>query len=185
MLYSSGRTALNPLRVSCKTVAVIAIINAIIIFALHAVAGHVKSNNWGSLAPTAFVIADFLTLTVSCYILLILKNILTKRYDFAQANSFIYFVILFNALIFIVGQLLPSPPPPVLVCIIILYGLATTMLAYKIYHCPGDLKGLKNYYAAITAVSGLCIASFVFLPIGILASCLSDIVLGTIFYKLG
>lgn len=166
-----------------KTLAKLAIINAAIIMLLHIVAGNVKNGSHDNWEYVAFVLADLITLCVSCYILLWLNNLFVKNYNYRNATLYIYSIIIFNALVFLAGQTLSFTPAPILAGILVLFGITTTLFAYKVHHCPGTLKGLKGSYVTITAFSGIFIATLIFLPVGIIASCLSDVVLGVIFYR--
>jgi hypothetical protein len=57
------------------------------------------------------------------------------------------------------------------------------MFGVKLLQLPDDLKGLHKPYCYLNIITGFCLATVVLLPAGIVASAVTDIMLGTIFFQ--
>ena len=57
------------------------------------------------------------------------------------------------------------------------------MFGVKLLQLSNDLKGLHKPYCYLNIITGICLATVVLLPVGILASAITDVMLGTIFFQ--
>ncbi len=70
------------------------------------------------------------------------------------------------------------------IVIFVLQGIVQFQLGYKLLKLPGDLNGILKPFCYANMLTGLCLASIVLIPLGILASAISDLMLGTIFLNM-
>lgn len=69
----------------------------------------------------------------------------------------------------------------VVLAILVVQGVVQTQFGYKLLRLPDDLGGMLKPFCYANMATGICMASVILIPLGILASAISDLMLGTIF----
>ncbi len=64
-------------------------------------------------------------------------------------------------------------------------GIVQIQFGYKLIKLPNDLGGMLKPFCYANIATGVLMASIVLIPLGILASAVSDLMLGTIFLNMG
>jgi hypothetical protein len=68
--------------------------------------------------------------------------------------------------------------------ILMVQGIFQVQFGYKLLKLPYDLGGLLKPFCYANIATGILLASIVLMPLGIVVSALSDLMLGTIFFKI-
>lgn len=68
--------------------------------------------------------------------------------------------------------------------ILIAQGIVQVQFGYKLLKLPFDLGGMLKPFCFANIATGILLASIVLIPFGIVVSALSDLMLGTIFFKI-
>jgi hypothetical protein len=69
--------------------------------------------------------------------------------------------------------------------IIVAQGIVQTQFGYKLLKLPNDLGGMLKPFCYANMATGIVMATVVLIPLGIVASAVSDLMLGTIFLNMG
>jgi hypothetical protein len=69
----------------------------------------------------------------------------------------------------------------VVLAILVFQGIVQAQFGYKLLSLPDDLGGMLKPFCYANLATGICLASVILIPLGILASAISDLMLGTIF----
>lgn len=72
----------------------------------------------------------------------------------------------------------------VVIIILIAQGIVQVQFGYRLLKLPNDLGGMLKPYCYANMATGIFLASVVFIPVGILISAISDLMLGTIFFNM-
>ncbi len=73
---------------------------------------------------------------------------------------------------------------PVVVIILALLGIVQIQFGYKLLTLPYNLGGLLKPFCYANMITGFLLATVVFIPLSMLVSALSDLMLGTIFFNM-
>lgn len=68
--------------------------------------------------------------------------------------------------------------------ILIVQGIVQAQFGYKLLKLPYDLGGMLKPFCYANIATGILLATIVLIPFGIVVSALSDLMLGTIFFKI-
>ena len=68
--------------------------------------------------------------------------------------------------------------------IVIVQGVVQAQFGYKLLKLPYDLGGMLKPFCYANIATGILLATIVLVPFGIVVSALSDLMLGTIFFKI-
>ena len=68
--------------------------------------------------------------------------------------------------------------------ILMVQGVVQAQFGYRLLKLPYDLGGMLKPFCYANIATGILLASIVLIPFGIVASALSDLMLGTIFFKI-
>jgi hypothetical protein len=68
--------------------------------------------------------------------------------------------------------------------ILIVQGVVQAQFGYKLLKLPYDLGGMLKPFCYANIATGILLATIVLVPFGIVVSALSDLMLGTIFFKI-
>jgi len=63
-------------------------------------------------------------------------------------------------------------------------GILQAQFGFKLFKLPYDLDGMLKPFCYANIATGIFLATIVLIPFGIIASALSDLMLGTIFFKI-
>ncbi|MDO9069873.1 MAG: hypothetical protein Q7W05_15650 [Deltaproteobacteria bacterium] len=72
----------------------------------------------------------------------------------------------------------------VVIAILVFQGIVQVQFGYKLLKLPDDLSGMLKPFCYANMATGILLASIILIPIGILASAISDLMLGTIFFNI-
>jgi hypothetical protein len=126
---------------------------------------------------------------LTVYLLVTLRRLLHERHAFSAADSAISFLVTVN-LVSAAASLLVAAAPrletaldPFGLILAVVGGLCQVMFGIKLLRLPDSLGGLRRPYCYLNVVTGLCLATIVLLPLGMAASAVADVMLGTIFFQ--
>jgi hypothetical protein len=68
--------------------------------------------------------------------------------------------------------------------ILLVQGIVQAQFGYKLLKLPYDLDGMLKPFCYANIATGILLATIVLIPFGIVVSALSDLMLGTIFFKI-
>ncbi len=68
--------------------------------------------------------------------------------------------------------------------ILMVQGIVQAQFGYKLLKLPYDLGGMLKPFCYANIATGILLATIVLIPFGIVVSALSDLMLGTIFFKI-
>jgi hypothetical protein len=68
--------------------------------------------------------------------------------------------------------------------ILMVQGIVQAQFGYKLLKLPYDLGGILKPFCYANIATGILLATIVLMPFGIVSSALSDLMLGTIFFKI-
>jgi hypothetical protein len=68
--------------------------------------------------------------------------------------------------------------------ILMVQGIVQAQFGYKLFKLPYDLGGMLKPFCYANIATGILLATIVLIPFGIVVSALSDLMLGTIFFKI-
>lgn len=70
------------------------------------------------------------------------------------------------------------------IVILALQGIVQIQFGYKLLKLPNDLGGMLKTFCYANMATGLLLATVIFIPLSMLVSALSDLMLGTIFFSM-
>jgi hypothetical protein len=118
-----------------------------------------------------------------------LRYFLARNCYFRKADGIILWLIALNIVYAVassVGLYLPQGEEqfqPVLAAIAIMLGIAQAGLGIRLLMLPYDLGGMKLPYCWLNIVTGICMATLLLIPVGIVISAVGDVMLATIFFR--
>lgn len=123
------------------------------------------------------------------YLLITFRRLLHENYAFHAVDAVIAFLVGINIAAAAIGLfelIVPSmenAPEIISIVLVVAIGIMQIMFGVKLLQLPDDLKGLHKPYCYLNIITGFCLATVVLLPAGIVASAVTDIMLGTIFFQ--
>ena len=124
-------------------------------------------------------------------IVLYLKRFINSFFKFHNTDRNLELMIAANIVVTVLtlaavyfSQLQESIEYAVLV-IIVAQGIVQTQFGYKLLKLPNDLGGMLKPFCYANMATGILLATVVLIPLGIVASAVSDLMLGTIFLNMG
>ena len=73
----------------------------------------------------------------------------------------------------------------VVLAVIVTQGIIQIQFGYKLLKLPNDLGGMLKPFCYANMATGILMASVILIPVGIVVSAVSDLMLGTIFFNMG
>jgi hypothetical protein len=134
-------------------------------------------------------------LAIGIYILYVFRRLLNQQFHFRATDVLITVLILVNVVFFFVGLLelavntiglaLLSEHELSLVTMVLFvpFSLLTIVFGVVLLKLKDDLFGLLKPYAYTTIASGVCGATIILAPIGLLAAVAALVMLGMIFLR--
>lgn len=119
---------------------------------------------------------------------LLFRRFLVSNCRFSKANGIINALILLNLLYAALSSYAEYLPPsderitPLITGLVVLLGLLQAGLGIRLLQLESDLGGMKRPYCWLNIVTGMFLASILLVPLGIVVSAISDVMLGTIFF---
>jgi len=128
-------------------------------------------------------------LALLVYLLLTFQHLLHRRYAFHHADKTISLLIQ-AAIIQTAASLLGLAVPELAAAVrlfvfimIVIAGILHMMFGIWLLQLPASLGGMHRPYCYLNIVTGFALATILLLPLGILTSCIVDVMLGTIFLQ--
>ncbi len=117
-----------------------------------------------------------------------LKKLLNSRFTFHDTDKNIALMIIANivaAVIAIVALCFPQTRETLDVpafAVLVFQGIVQIQFGYKLLNLQNDLDRMLKPFCYLNMATGVCLASVVFLIVGVVVSSISDLMLGTIFF---
>lgn len=134
-------------------------------------------------------------LCIGIYILYMFRRLLNRNFDFHKADTLIILLIAVNIASFVIGlagllagltglgqnaELIISW---ITLALFIPFSVLTIVFGVVLFKLTDDLYGLKKPYASTTILSGVCGATVILAPVGLLAAVAALFMLGMIFLR--
>jgi len=123
-------------------------------------------------------------------IVLFLKRLLNSRFKFHDTDRNIDLLIIASVVtgVLSLGPLYFTPLKEslgaVVIVILIVQGIVQVYFGYKLLKLPYDLGGMLKPFCYANMATGIMLVSVVLIPLAIVISAVSDLMLGTIFFNL-
>jgi ABC-type uncharacterized transport system permease subunit len=120
-------------------------------------------------------------------IVLYLKRLLNSHFKFHSTDRTIDLMIIANVVtgFLSVATLYFAPFKEsigsVVIAILVIQGIVQIRFGYKLLKLPHDFGGMLKPFCYANMATGILLASIVLIPLGIVVSAISDLMLGTIF----
>jgi len=123
------------------------------------------------------------------FITLLLKKFLNELYRFHLTDSIIALLIKINVVIGVVSiaslyvnELRESLSVFVIIMIVVQGGVQT-VFGYRLLKMPDSLNGMLKPFCLLNMATGIFFVSVIMIPLGILSSAVTDVMLGTMFLQ--
>lgn len=143
----------------------------------------------GQGAQMISVILTVVSAFLSIYIMSSLKGLLGEWYRFHETDGLITALISFNVVLAVLNVLgtLITPLETTIVWLsapaIVALGAIFIVFAIKLLRLQDNLYGMLKPFSYLSIATGICFATIILLPLGLLTSIVSDILLGMIFFR--
>ena len=137
-------------------------------------------------AETAMVVAST---ALTIFLLLTLQQLLNRRYGFHEADVPLRLMVKVNlvaAVITVLSLAIPALEPALGgfgILVVLALGGLQIFFGVRLLQFPDNLQGLHKPYCYLNIAAGICLASLLLLPLGILLGAVADVMLGTIFLQ--
>jgi len=128
-------------------------------------------------------------LALLIYLLLTFQQLLHRRYAFHHADKTISLLIqaaIIQTAASLLGLAIPELAAAVrmfVLVMVVISGILHMMFGIWLLQLPASLGGMHHPYCYLNIVTGFALATIMLLPLGILTSCIVDVMLGTIFLQ--
>lgn len=142
---------------------------------------------------TSITIQTFIQITgtlLAVAILLFLKRLLNSIFNFKDTDRNINLINMASVVTGVLSVSALFIPPlkesisPIVIAVLAVQGIMQAQLGYKLLKLPDHLGGMLKSFCYLNMATGIFLASVVLIPLGILSSALSDLMLGTIFLNM-
>jgi hypothetical protein len=122
-------------------------------------------------------------------IFLYLKKFLNSRFSFHATDTTIAFVVMANMVTGAVALGIYSFPAlkeslaSLLIIIQVVQGIVLIRFGFNLLKLPDNLGGMLNPFCYANIATGILLASVILIPLSMLASAISALMLGTIFFN--
>lgn len=130
-----------------------------------------------------------ISLGLFVYIFSSLRKLLNYRFQFHDVDTYISVLIWVNVVLSILSILslssseIEKAVSVLSVVALIPFGIVFIVFAIRILRLSDNLFGLLKPFSYTSIASGLCFATIVLIPLGLIASVAADIILGIIFFR--
>ena len=128
-------------------------------------------------------------LALLVYLLLTFLHLLHRRYAFHHADKTISLLIqasIIQTAASLLGLAIPELAAAIrlfVLIMVVIVGILHMMFGIWLLQLPASLGGMHRPYCYLNIVTGFALASIMLLPLGVLMSCIVDVMLGTIFLQ--
>lgn len=143
---------------------------------------------------TATVIQTIITVSgvvLFTIIVLYLKKFINSFFKFHSTDRNLELMIVANIVVSVLTLVVIYFPQwkesteYVVLAVVVAQGVVQTQFGYKLLKLPNDLGGMLKPFCYANMATGILMASIVLIPLGIVVSAISDLMLGTIFLNMG
>ncbi|BCS53833.1 hypothetical protein GSVR_21410 [Geobacter sp. SVR] len=119
----------------------------------------------------------------------LLRSFLVRNCLFRGADRPLFFLILLNCVYAAFSSMALLDPQSkeqfqtVLMTLVVALGMLQALFGYLLRRMENDLGGFKRAFSSLNVFTGVCLASLVLIPVGVLASAVADVMLATIFFR--
>lgn len=119
-----------------------------------------------------------------------MKKLLVEQYSFHDTNRQIDLMIMANVgagILVIAGMFFPQMNETLgitALVVMVFMGIIQIQFGYRLLKLQNDLGGILKPFCYSNMVTGVFIASVVLIVVGVVASAISDLMLGTIFFSM-
>ena len=130
-----------------------------------------------------------LSAILTIFLLKTLKQLLNTRFQFRNADDYISVLIWGNivtsafSLLFLELGEMGETESIVNAFAFIFFGVVSIVFATRLRRLNDSLFGLLKPFCNTTLVMGVCLATIILIPLGVVLGAVSDIILGTIFFR--
>ena len=131
-------------------------------------------------------ILSFISLGLFVYIFHSLRRLLNEEYDFHLVDSYINFLIWVNVGGTVISAVATQPDAAFAILTLIALvtlGIVTIVFAITLMKLEDQLAGLLKPFCYLCIAQGVCMASIILIPLGLLASVAADVLLALIFFR--
>lgn len=128
-------------------------------------------------------------LALFIYIFSSLLQLLNIRFDFHDTDVLINLLIwinigaaILNLLVLLVSRL-EALIGALLVIALVAFGLIYVAFGVRLLRFSQPLFGLLKPFSYMSIVTGICFATIVLIPVGLMTSAIADVILGIIFFR--
>ena len=120
-------------------------------------------------------------------IVLFLKKFINDIFNFTAVNRNLDMMIIADivtGVLTVIALCVPSVKDSAgyaALTLLVMLGIVQVQFGYKLLKLPDDLGGLLKPFCFVNMATGILLASILLIPLGILVSAVSDLMLGTIF----
>lgn len=122
-------------------------------------------------------------------ITLYLKKLLNVLFKFHETDRIMVLMIVANVVSSVIAAVagftrFEEQLAIAALAILALQGVAQIWFGYRLRKLPYELDGMLKPFSFLNMATGLCVASVVLLVVGVVASAITDLMLGTIFFHI-
>ena len=123
-------------------------------------------------------------------IVLMLKRFLNACFNFKNVDRNIYLMVIAEVVagVLIIAGLYSTPLKEsigdVVLTILVVQGIIQVQFGFKLLKLPDELGGMLKPFCYTNILTGVLLASIVLIPLGIVASAISDLMLATIYLNM-
>jgi hypothetical protein len=127
-------------------------------------------------------ILDFISLGLFIYIFYSLKRLLNEMFNFHLVDTYIM-VMICGTVVFSIANQLDTPSPILATIFLIALGIVMIAFAIALMKLEDQLGGLLKPLCYLYIFQGVCMASIILIPLGLLVSIAADVLLALIFFR--
>ena len=131
-------------------------------------------------------ILSFISLGLFIYIFHSLRRLLNEVFDFHLVDTHIMVMIWINVGVTVISAIVAQPDASfAILALIALVAFGIVMIAFAIalMKLEDQLAGLLKPFCYLSIAQGVCTASIILIPLGLLTSVAADVLLALIFFR--
>jgi hypothetical protein len=123
------------------------------------------------------------------FLMTTLKRLLNTRYAFSRTDGVITLLVVVNVVSAaaecsaLLAPTLERATGLFGAVVVVVIGVLQAVFGARLLRLPDDLRGLRTPCGYLNIATGLLLATVVLVPLGVLVSGISDVMLGTIFFQ--
>lgn len=127
---------------------------------------------------------------LSVAVVLYLKKLLNSVFAFHDTDRNINLILISSFVIGVLSMVglyctsLKESLGSVAIVVLIAQGMVQVQFGYRLLNLADDLGGMHKPFCYVNMATGILLASVVLIPLGVLVSAFSDLMLGTIFFNM-